>query len=291
MTELQRTEFNILKAVIDICDRFDIKYYLVCGSALGAAKYQGFIPWDDDIDIGIYRNDYAKFCKIAQKELPEYYFLQTYKTDPGYPMFFAKIRDSRTTYIEKSISELDVNHGVYIDIFPLDGYPIKKKEIVSFERRKTIYKLNLFCVYKLNDTYSFKAKVFFACERILGFHRKVDKIAQKIELLISKYPTETSGLICNHGNWQGKLEYAPKSQYGNGTWAMFEGLRVRIPEKYDEYLTQKYGDWRADLPDDQKVGHHYYEIMDLEHPYTDYIKKRKHNSKKIKLRKTPKSNA
>ena len=70
MTELQRTEFEILKSVIRICDENDIEYYLVCGSALGAVKYQGFIPWDDDVDIGIFREDYTKFCEIAQSELP-----------------------------------------------------------------------------------------------------------------------------------------------------------------------------------------------------------------------------
>jgi hypothetical protein len=77
---------------------------------------------------------------------------------------------------------------------------------------------------------------------------------------------------CNHGNWQGKLEYAPRWQYGKGVWATFEGLRVRVPEAADAYLTQKYGDWRADLPDEQKVGHHFYEVCDLEKSYTYYMK-------------------
>lgn len=89
--------------------------------------------------------------------------------------------------------------------------------------------------------------------------------------IIFYYSTETSAIWCNHGNWQGKLEYAPKEQYGDGTWATFEGLKVRIPEKYDEYLTQKYGDWRAELPAEQQVGHHYAEVIDLNRPYTDYI--------------------
>ena len=79
MTELQKTELKILKTVIDICDRLGIGYFLVCGSALGAAKYQGFIPWDDDVDLGMYREDYEKFCEIAPALLPSYYFLQNYR--------------------------------------------------------------------------------------------------------------------------------------------------------------------------------------------------------------------
>ena len=91
MNDLQKTEFDILKTVTEICDRYGITYFLVCGSALGAAKYGGFIPWDDDVDIGMYREDYEKFCEIAQEMLPSYYFLQTYRTDFGFPTIFAKI--------------------------------------------------------------------------------------------------------------------------------------------------------------------------------------------------------
>lgn len=96
---------------------------------------------------------------------------------------------------------------------------------------------------------------------------------QKLEKTISAFSTGSSQIWCNHGNWQGKAEYAPREQYGDGAWATFEGLRVRIPEKYDEYLTQKYGDWRAELPPEQQVGHHFAEVVDLTRPYTDYVKK------------------
>ena len=273
MNDLQKTEFDILKTVTEICDQFGITYFLVCGSTLGAVKYGGFIPWDDDVDIGMYREDYEKFCEKAITLLPSYYFLQTYRTDSQFPVMFAKVRDTRTTFIEKSISHLDINHGVYIDIFPLDGYPVCNKEAVSLERMKKIYRLQLACVYKFNERQSWKSKCLFRAERLLGFHKKTNKTVEKYERLISQYPIADSDLICNHGNWQGKLEYAPKWHYGEGTWATFEGLKVRIPENYDAYLTQKYGDWRADLPKEQQQGHHYYEIMDLERPYTDYIEK------------------
>lgn len=271
MLELQKSELNVLKAVIEICDRLGITYFLVCGSALGAAKYEGFIPWDDDVDIGMYRDDYEKFCECAPSLLPSYYFLQTYRTDPLFPAIFAKIRDVRTTFVEKSVSDLNINHGVYIDIFPLDGYPGDKGKVTLLERKKKIYRLQLACAYKFNERQSWKSKCLFRMERVLGFHKRTAKIVGKYEKLISKYSIENSDLICNHGNWQGKLEYAPKWHYGKGTWATFEGLKVRIPENYDAYLTQKYGDWRADLPEDQQQGHHYYEIMDLNRPYTDYI--------------------
>ena len=273
MNALQNAEFNILKYVIEICDKLEITYFLVCGSALGAVKYQGFIPWDDDVDIGIYREDYEKFCDKAQQMLPEYYFLQTYKTDPKFPAIFAKVRDTRTTYIEKSVSELNINHGVYIDVFPLDGYPCDPKSASMLEIRKKINTLKLSCVYKFNAKQSLKSKCFFVAERMLGYHKRTYRTVKKYEKMISQYKVTDSDLICNHGNWQGKLEYAPHSQYGEGAWATFEGLRVRVPENYDEYLTQKYGDWRAELLKEQQAGHHYYAVMDLEKPYTHYVEK------------------
>lgn len=281
MTKLQQTEFDLLKTTVDICDKLGITYYLVCGSALGAVKYSGFIPWDDDVDIAMPRLDYKRFCKEAPELLPEYYFLQNIDTDKNVPFIFSKLRDSRTTYIEKSISHIDINHGVYIDIFPIDGYPKEQGEIKKMERSLKFLKLGLSSVYKFNSNMRLTTKIFLTIERILGFNYRTKYFIKKISKLISAYPTATSNIWCNHGNWQGKLEYAPRSQYGEGAWAEFEGLKVRVPEKYDEYLTQKYGDWRADLPKEQQIGHHFYEICDLNRPYTDYIEKLPNGKVKI----------
>lgn len=271
MTELQTKEFEILKEVLGICEKLDIRCFLVCGTALGAVKYKGFIPWDDDIDISMYREDYEIFCEKAPEMLSEKYFLQTYKTDCNFPYIFAKVRDSETTYIEKSNSEINMHHGIYIDVFPLDGYPQDKKSAAALERKKNILNLQRACVFKTNENYSLKSRAFLKLERILGWHRRVHSIVGKIEKLISQWSVKDSEVICNHGNWQGKLEYAPKAQYGEGAVAEFEGIEVRVPEKYDEYLTQKYGDWRADLPEEEKVGHHFYQVCDTEKPYTSYV--------------------
>ena len=271
MTELQTKEFELLKEFVSICEKLDLKYYLVCGSALGAEKYQGFIPWDDDIDVGLFRNDYKKFVEHAQEYLPDNIFLQNHETDPEFTQPYSKLRNSNTTYIEKSVSKLDINHGIYIDVFPLDGYPKDKKEIKKLEFLKKVYKLQIACAYR-NES-SLKAKMFFSFERLLGFHKKTQKIVGKLERLISKYPCEGSALICNHGNWQGKLEYAQAEQYGIGKDAEFEGLKVCVPEKIDDYLTQKYDDWRAELPEEKKIGHHYYLVCDASKSYKYYVGK------------------
>ena len=270
MNELQKTELELLKSFIEICNKLNLKYFLVCGTALGAIKYGGFIPWDDDIDVALCRKDYEIFCEKAQGYLPDGVFLQTYKTDSNYPCIFAKLRNSQTTYIEKSCRNINMNHGVYIDVFPLDGYPESLKLQKKLERKKLIYKLKLSCVYDMN--FSFKGKMLRKILRICGVHKRTVTILDKYEKMISSYPIDSSQIWCNHGNWQGKLEYAPKEQYGDGVMMNFEGITVRVPEKYNEYLTQKYGDWRADLPKEEQVGHHYYSVLDLSKPYTEYIK-------------------
>lgn len=271
MNKLQQTEFEMLKIFIEVCAQLNLTYYLVCGSALGATKYGGFIPWDDDMDVALLREEYEVFCNKAPSLLPDGIFLQTYETDKNYPNIFAKLRNSNTTYIEKSTANIAMNHGVYIDIFPLDGYPRNLKIQKEFEKQKLLYKKKLSCAFIHSGI---KAKVKYIIKLLLGYGRNRKKTLEEYTAMISQYSPENSDYICNHGNWQGKLEYAPKEQYGKGIMMKFEGLDVRVPEQYDAYLTQKYGDWRADLPIEQQVGHHYYTVLDVDNPYTMYMKKK-----------------
>ncbi len=270
MNQLQETELNLLKSFVDICNKLNLNYYLVCGTALGAVKYGGFIPWDDDVDVGLPREDYDVFCEKAQELLPEGFFLQTYTTDNNYPCIFAKIRNSNTTYIEKTCSKISMNHGVYIDVFPLDGYPEDKGKQKKLEFKKRIYRHMIFSA--VEGECGLPAKVLRSFFRFFGVHKRTKKVLAKYEKLISAYPTATSRIWCNHGNWQGVREYFTREQYGDGIEMNFETIKVRVPEKYDDYLTQKYGDWRSDPPKDEQVGHHYYSVMDLNKSYIEYIK-------------------
>ena len=269
MNELQQTELELLKEFIKICQQLNLKYYLICGSALGAVKYRGFIPWDDDIDVALPREDYEAFIHKAQGLLSENIFVQNYLTEPRFPKCFTKLRKTDTTYIEKSSQKLPIHHGVFIDIFPLDGYPADTREQQYLEKLKKRYKLRLSCAFSYR--YNLKARLFFFVERFFGVHKRTQKYTKLLDKLISAYSTEESKIWCNHGNWQGKLDYAPKEWFGEGTKAEFEGLSVVVPEEYDKYLTQKYGDWRSDPPQDEQRGHHDAVICDVTRPYTQYL--------------------
>lgn len=265
MNDLQKKEFEILNAFIDICEKLNLTYYLVCGSALGAIKYQGFIPWDDDIDVALPREDYEKFLAEASKWLPSHLFLQNYRTDPAFPKVFSKIRDSRTTYVETNYEGLDMNHGVFIDVFALDGYPSAAREIAEFEKKKKKYIRLTSC--SLQPSGSLKSRVLRKVLRIFGYHRRTAEYLDKYEKMIRGYAE--SEVFCNYGNFRGVLEKTPKEIYGDGVEASFEGLSVRVPSEYDVYLRKKYGDYTLDPPVEEQVGHHYYVVMDL---FTSYKK-------------------
>ncbi len=271
MNELQKKEFELLRLFVEICDKLSLKYYLVCGSALGAVKYNGFIPWDDDIDVGMPRKDYEIFLCKAQALLPDNIFLQNYRTDKAFPHVFSKLRNSDTAFIEKSVAHLDINQGINMDIFPLDGYPADKISQNILRYRKKFLSWQFYS--SLNDkNQSAKIRLRNKIMRFLGCHKRTDKALARLDKMISKYPADASDIWCNHGNWQGELEYAPRWHYGEGTKAVFEGLEVIVPEKFDDYLTQKYGDWRSDPPPESQKSHHIFELCDTEKSYKEYLK-------------------
>ncbi len=254
MTEIQKVSFELLCQFVEICEKLDIPYFLVCGSALGAVKYGGFIPWDDDVDVAMEREDYERFLREAPALLPEHMALQNLHTNKAFPLLMTKLVNTQTTLIETQFLQLPIHQGIFLDIFPLDGYPEGTLERKLFEIRKWIYnKMRCFA-------YRFGYRLF--C---------LSAIMHRYEKMLKKYPCGSSLLICNHGNWQGKLEYSPASEYGTGTKSTFEGLSVRIPENYDGYFTRKYGAWREELPKEQQVSHHQFSLCDTTRSYKAYL--------------------
>lgn len=272
MNDLQKVELELFKNFVEVCEKLNLQYFMLEGSALGAARHQGFIPWDDDLDVGMYREDYNLFMESAQALLPEGIFLQNYKTDPEYPYIFAKLRNSNTTFIEKALEDYDINHGVYLDIFPLDGYTANPKERKKFTKKKRNFCLKIYC--GLNTERTGKAKLAALVLRFLGYNKRVSKTLSKYEKFISQYPVDGSLVICNHGSPYAQKDYINAEYYGKGTLATFEGIDVRIPENYDGYLTCIYKDWRMPPPPEKQNGHHYYSICDLTRTYSYYSSKK-----------------
>ena len=262
MNKLQEKLLDILKVYLEICDKLGLTYYLANGSALGAEKYGGFIPWDDDMDVVMPREDYEIFCEKAPTYLPTHMFLQNYKSDPSFPHFYSKLRDSNTAFVEKGVEHLDMNHGMFIDIFPLDGYPKCRISQKWLACKLRVMRVKQFCGFSVSQ------KLHHKVLRLLGYHKRTAKTLKKMEKTVRKFGTQTE-YCCDYGDRQGK-GCLPRSYYGEGRTVFFEGVKVLIPLQIDAYLTYKYGDWRADLPTEQKKSHHNVLFCDTEKSYTHY---------------------
>ena len=280
MNDLQKCQLDILKDFIKVCKKNNLTYFLVSGSCLGAIRHKGFIPWDDDIDVGMPREDYDKLLTL-QSDFQERYFIQTYKTDKKYLYNFAKIRDSETTYIENNFMTTQINHGVWLDVFPLDGFSYELEDSKKFTKevkrtwRKTIIG------YPWNLRRKFSERTFFKdlglnIVALLTFWTNVGQYRNKsMEKRLKRIPYDKALTVGNHyGIYHGK-EAMPKEWFGKGAKAMFEGVEVMVPTEYDKYLTKLYTDYMTPPPEGKRVGHHINKGLSLTQGYKDYIKEHK----------------
>lgn len=274
--ELQLKELEILKEFIRVCNILNLKYFLGNGTLIGCIRHQGFIPWDDDIDVNMPREDYDKFMQEGQKILKSEYFLQNYKTDKEYTQAFAKIRNSETTFIESTVKELNINHGVYIDIFPLDGYNPKEKIINMLnEKRIALYNVKIAKIYSIyKEPNTMKQKLIERISNTIYNKTSTNQLLEKEEKIARRHEYNKSEYVCCH-SWNpapSKL-YMPKEYFGKGVIKEFEGIKVKVPENYDAYLKRIYGNYMELPPEEKRIAHHYNEIIDLNKSYKEYIKK------------------
>ena len=254
---LQNVCLEILKEVDRVCKKHNILYWLDSGSMLGAVRHHGFIPWDDDLDIAMFRDDYNRFCEIAPQELKSGYFLQTRKTDPEYPLFFAKVRKDNTFIDEKSFRKLHINKGIFIDIFPVDKMP-KKNSLI---KRHRLYLWFLFRLYFQTGKNIVPVSSFLS-KPILKFLLKFIKINKNklynyIDKVYTKYNTNkeynytASWTMAQKFNWLYKKEW-----YESFIEVPFEDMTAKIPVGYDELLTNAYGDYMTPPPKEKQVPGH-----------------------------------
>lgn len=268
LENLHKTQVEMLKTFIKVCKKLNLQYFLIGGSALGAVRHKGFIPWDDDIDIGMPREDYERFLKEGQSHLPKKLFVQSIYSEPSAPFHFAKIRNSDTTFIESSIKHLDINHGVYLDIFPLDGMGNNKEDLENKHYKyRFLNEIYVHITKKAKYTSTIR-KLYYT---ILAIPYNMQTIEQRIQKYATKYSYKKSKFVGNYFGMWGAKEIYEKKWFSNGKETTFENIKVTIPEDYDSYLKKMYGNYMQ-LPPEEKRKAPHLEELDLNIGYKEYLK-------------------
>ena len=260
--EIQQLELIIAKELKRICEENNIHYFLVGGTLLGSIRHKGFIPWDDDMDIGILYSDWEKFIHCARKSCRDMFYLEDWNQDSNFGYPFAKMRLKRTVMKEKALDDQNVNTGIWVDIFPY--LPTDDAKISSnLKKLEVISKAYLLKVgYKLNlITLSWKVRclnnlIAFLCMFVTKstLRKKYDNL---INNLISDNPTLYVEL---DGRFKGAFVFS-NDIFNQFQLGAFEDTKFQIPAKWNEYLSKAYGDYMQLPPVEQReIGHSLVEV-------------------------------
>lgn len=247
--EIQQLQLELMDYLHDFCVKRDLKYYLIAGSALGAARHKGFIPWDDDIDIALPRKDYDRFKKEFQ-DIKSNYLLIDYDNCRDYSAGLLRICIKDTILDIKSERHLHDCKEVYLDVFPLDNIPDDESERIEHEKRisklkKSIRRLNYRIYEKDTPLRVIVKKIFskfYSLRSNLQWHTDLRKEMKKY----SDLDTECYCSLASQYSYQ--KQTIPKSIYGMPTLIEFEGRSYYVPEHLDEYLGHLYGDDYMEIP-------------------------------------------
>ena len=251
---LRRQQMRMLEILLEvdrICQKHHIPYWLSSGTLIGAMRHDGFIPWDDDLDIEMLRSDYLRLMKVLPSELPAWLALQNDETDPNYFYFYAKVRDRRSRMLElNGYDRLWKEQGIYIDIFPMEQHPVWLHKLTE----KTVGHM-----YKVWRTSTNDAKAIKTVRRIFDFNNRflfpclrtiLSPFTLHFSLFTSLFsPLITSGMGIPFHNPRYAKEIFPLTTH------VFEGHQLPVPHDADAHLRHIFGDYMQ-LPDLDKLKPH-----------------------------------
>lgn len=281
LTPEQRTQWKAiitgcLQQFITLCEEHRLTYYCVGGTAIGAVRHQGLIPWDDDIDVAMPRPDYDRFLELCKRQDLGDYELATPERK-GYPCHFAKLCDRRTTLIEKR--DVPCVYGLYIDIFPIDGTAPDMAEAKRLLRKYkqwnnkldaalTRHTLRQYLALALKPKEWGRMAVQTAAV-IIGRERVRRYIIHRLDSMARQYDYTTATLVANYDGAYREREIFPKAWTDTLCDKPFEHLTVKLPGNYDAYLKNIYTDYTQLPPEEQRVCHHLHDYLDLNKRVTE----------------------
>lgn len=263
LKKVQSVMLEILKEVRRVCDENDIPYVLHAGTFLGAVRHQGFIPWDDDLDIAMLRPDYERFRQIAPEKLGENYCFQDWHTDEAYAHPFGKVRKRNTVYVEAKCARLPEN-GVYIDVFPLDTAPDTREGSVQLQKKLIqLYRLKLMkCRYtpwKEEDRIIWKKRIGYLPYQLAAAFLSQKQLVNAYESLVRAVP---EGEHCYEQCAAPRCYFFEKKWFRDRADYPFVDGRFAGPRDFDTVLTEYYGDYMTLPPVEERENRH--QIMEIQ---------------------------
>ena len=262
LRKLQLIQLEMLIELDRICRKYDIEYFIIAGTLLGAVRHGGFIPWDDDVDVAMKRKEYEKFCKVCEKELSKvHFFLQNYHTDSEYRWGYAKLRKRNTEYIRKGQEAIKCMSGVSIDIFIIDYVPDNYvlRMLHHYIRRGCIKTL-----WSIIGATEEKNRLLRVLYRVLRYVPK--EIPNHIEEIMVHYTNKKKRKYLCYTGFYRETYYTRKKEnkfdtgmqsawFDQRTEVIFEGQKFYTCSKYKEYLTYMYGDYMK-IPEEKNRESH-----------------------------------
>lgn len=277
LRRLQLLELDIVLAINVLCERHDIPYFLDSGSALGAVRHAGFIPWDDDIDIGMMRDDYERFLTVARKELPPGYRLLEPGAAKGYAPMFAKVMKEGTKFYTRETIEAGLDQGVFVDVFPYDRLMTDEaaarkqaQKCQMWQRVSYLYHAKTINVPHGGALGGAESAACRVTHYLVRAGLKEETIARKFREGASSGLDEA---VRGGGGESGAARYAVLSYPVKSGFAAedllpprlvpFEGHLLPAPQKTEYYLERKYGTTWNQLPPKEQRRNHAPEVLDL----------------------------
>ena len=270
MTELQKKLLSIMEWFHCLCEEENLVYFAQGGTALGAVRHNGFIPWDDDLDVGMPREDYEKLYKLSMKiDKNSRYCIEFPSNKKDYVYPYAKIYDTTTTLVENT--RYKTKRGIYIDVFPIDGIgnTIEEglKNFKRIDRKRNLMCTQICAIRKGRKFYKNFSILISRC--FFGMFLDYKGIISRIECIAKKNDYGKCKYVANiYGNWH-EREIINKEWIGTPILCKFENINIYILENSDAYLTRMYGDYMKLPPIEKRCTHHDYISIDLNKPYKE----------------------
>lgn len=280
MKKVWAVELDLLSAFINICDKYNLTYFAYGGTLLGAVRHNGYIPWDDDIDIVMPRKDYDKFMEIAPNELQYPYFMSTPMTEYKFWRTHIQIRNSDTTAAGESEKSLNNNKGIFIDIFPLDSVPesLELREKHRKKLKRIAWLFDIDNASKAPSKKKWKAVIKRIIDKVLfkvsdNSYKKAflefNYVQSMFEKCQTKYLAHTSLIYREKGGLEKRT--FDKEDFSQKLYVNFENIKIAIPVKYDDILRKVYGEDYMKIPQKIISSSHGKLFYDTDNGYKKYF--------------------